>query len=368
MHLSAVVLRNFRNYEHATLTFSPGINCIIGGNGEGKTNLLEALYFLSTGRSFRTAHLNDLIRHGASFFYIEAHFYKDGIDQTIKATYDGQTRRLQYNETIYSYFTSLLGILPTVLYAPDDLCLISGAPSDRRRFLDLHLAQIDPLYVHHLGRYHKALKQRNVLLRQKKEESLGAWEQTMAHAAAYLLPKRIEALQNILAPVARWMHFISSGKEEIKLSYHNSIHWDGKSSLENAIYAQLQKNRTRDMLLGSTQIGPHRDDIGIELDGKSAKSFSSEGQKRCCAAAIRFAEWERTKETMGFLPLMSIDDFGIQLDKERNLLLQQHLQHLGQVFLTSPIAPDELLPNLPKHIIQIGPGTTILNGAGKTRL
>ena len=353
MHLLAVVLRNFRNYEHATFTFSPGINCIIGGNGEGKTNLLEALYFLSTGRSFRTAHLNDLIRHGASFFYIEAHFYKDGIDQTIKATYDGQAKRLQYNETIYSYFTSLLGILPTILYAPDDLCLISGVPSDRRHFLDLHLAQIDPLYVHHLGRYHKAMKQRNVLLRQKKEETLGAWEQTMAHAAAYLLPKRIETLQHLQAPIAHWMNFISSGKEQIKLSYHNSVLWDGKSPLESAIYTMLQKNRTRDMLLGSTQIGPHRDDIEIELDGKSAKSFSSEGQKRCCAAAIRFAEWERTKETIGFSPLMSIDDFGIQLDKERNLLLQQHLQQLGQVFITSPMAPDELLPNLPKHVIQI---------------
>jgi len=356
MHLSAIVVRNFRNYEHATLTFSPGINCIVGGNGEGKTNLLEALYFLSTGRSFRTAHLNDMIRHGASFFYLEAHFHKDGIDQTIKATYDGQTRRLQYNETVYSYFTSLLGILPTILYSPDDICLVSGSPADRRRFLDLHLAQTDPLYVHHLGRYHKAMKQRNVLLKQKKEESLGAWEQTMAQAAAYLVPKRLETLEKLQGPVAAWMRHVSSGKEQVRLSYRNTVPWDGTAPLQGPFCTQLQKSRPRDMLLGSTQLGPHRDDIEIELDGRPAKSFSSEGQKRCCAAAMRFAEWERTKEVIGTAPLMSIDDFGIQLDKERNQLLQQQLQHLGQVFLTSPIAPDELLPHLPKQVIQIEQG------------
>jgi DNA replication and repair protein RecF len=353
MQIEALILRNFRNYENVSLTFSPGVNCIVGGNGEGKTNLLEALYFLSTGRSFRTTHLNDLIRHGASFFYLEAHFQKDGISQTIKTTFDGQTRKLQYNETLYSYFTSLLGILPSVLYAPEDLALICGTPSDRRRFLDLHIAQVDPLYVHHLGRYHKAMKQRNTLLRQKKVETLPAWEQAMAQAAAYLLPKRLETLQNLQAPLKQWMRDLSLEKEQVSIHYHHS--WP----TERDLLFHLQKNRSRDLLLGSTQIGPHRDDLILAIDEKCAKSFSSEGQKRCCAAALRFAQWETMKEAIRDLPLMCIDDFGIQLDKERHQAFQHHLHKLGQVFLTAPLDSEDLLPGSSKQIIQISQGAAV---------
>src|SRR5579885_1832498 len=157
----SLVLRNFRNYREAHVQFSPGVNLIHGRNAEGKTNLLEALYFLSTGRSFRTSRLDELILKGERFFFLEAVFIKDGIEQTLKVSFDGTSRHLQLNATVYRGFLHLLGLLPHILYTPEDTDLIRGGPNERRRFLDLHLAQIDPLYVHHWLRYNRAMKQRN---------------------------------------------------------------------------------------------------------------------------------------------------------------------------------------------------------------
>ncbi|MGE5195697.1 MAG: DNA replication/repair protein RecF, partial [Anaerolineae bacterium] len=143
MQLQHLYIRNFRNYEEAEVSFSSGINLIHGPNAEGKTNLLEAIYLLSTGSSFRTLYLSELICYKQPHFYLEAHMLKDGLTQTIKISFDGKIRYLQYNHTTYASFAPLLGLFPTVLFAPEDIALINGAPSERRRFLDLHIAQID---------------------------------------------------------------------------------------------------------------------------------------------------------------------------------------------------------------------------------
>ena len=155
--LISLYLRNFRNYEEAEVHFSQQVNFIHGDNAQGKTNLLDAIYLLSTGKSFRTVHLSELIREGASFFYLQAHFIKDTITQTVTLSFDGLTRKMEYNNTCYNHFTNLLGLLPTVLLAPEDMELITAGPGIRRRFLDIHIGQLDPLYIYHLGRYAKAL-------------------------------------------------------------------------------------------------------------------------------------------------------------------------------------------------------------------
>ena len=151
--LKTLYLRNFRNYEEATTTFNSRLNFIWGDNAEGKTNLLEAIYLLSTGRSFRTQHLSELIRTGESFFYLEGECIEQGISQTIKLSFDGKNKRLQLNASTHSSFNPLLGTLPLILHAPTDSELIAGSPLYRRRFLNFHLAQSDPLYVHHLSRF-----------------------------------------------------------------------------------------------------------------------------------------------------------------------------------------------------------------------
>ncbi len=338
MILKRLLLRNFRNYKQAEVVFSPSINLIQGDNGQGKTNLLEAVHLVSTGRSFRTHAMVDLIAFGEKFFYLEAEFDKEGISQTLKIYYDENTRKVQYNETVYTTLNSLLGILPSVLLSPDDLSLVSGNPAERRRFLDLHIAQTDPLYVHHLGRYFKAMKQRNHLLRQKSELSIEAWEQLMAHSASYLVQKRKEAAASLKIPSSRWMEILSRGQETIDIVYQSSL-----SMPVDAHHFQKawQKMRPREIHVGATLVGPHRDDLTIHLAEKPAKTFSSEGQKRSCISSLRFAQWEEMAQVLGYPPILGIDDFGIQLDKQRRIQLKNHLPQFKQVFLTSPIQLQE---------------------------
>lgn len=339
MYLKRLLLNNFRNYAHAEVVFSESVNLIQGENGQGKTNLLEAIHFVSTGRSFRAHSLSDLIAFGKNFFYVEAEFQKDAVTQSIKIYYDDTTRKVQYNDTVHATLISLLGILPSVLLSPDDLSLISGSPAERRRFLDIHIAQTDPLYVHHLGRYFKAMKQRNYLLRAKSDAAIQAWEQMMAQAASYLIAKRQLAIESLKTPSSKWMEILSRGRDAIDLAYHSSLSLPkGGKDWASHFQSIWEKNRAKEMLIGSTQMGPHRDDVHIELANKPAKSFSSEGQKRSCISSLRFAEWERMAAALDHPPLLGIDDFGIQLDKERQLQLQSHLPQFHQVFLTSPYA------------------------------
>lgn len=339
MFLKALYLRNFRNYAEAEISFQEGINPIVGDNAQGKTNLLEAIYLVSTGRSFRTQVLGELIRQGESFFYLEASVVHVGLTQKVQISFDGQNRRLQMDANTYSSFQPLLGTLPLVLYTPQDTELITGAPAVRRRFFNLHLAQSDPLYVHHLSRFWRAMQQRNCLLRQKAHKSLDCWEAEMALSGAYLQQTRSALVQELRGPLSEKSSLLS-GKQEIhELRFHPSY-----PSTSEAYLQQLQKHRGREMDLGLTLTGPHRDDFTLLIEGKPARFFASEGQKKTAIAALRFAEWERLRERMGFPPLMGIDDLGLHLDEKRLKTLQDELGQLGQVFVTTPL-PGILFPN-----------------------
>lgn len=356
MWLQNLVLRNFRNYAQIQAAFCPTVNVIHGDNGQGKTNLLEAIHLISTGRSFRTKRLSDLIRSGSTYFYIEAHFHKDGIPQSIKVYYDEQTRKVQVNNTIHTNFTSLLGTLPGILLSPEDHDLMNGAPSDRRKFIDVHIAQTDPLYVYHLGRYFKAMKQRNHLLKSRNESTLGAWEMAMAPSAAYIIQKRKAALNTLKTPIDHWMQTLSLGKDTLNASYDPSLnHKEPEQQLIEKLLSSWQKHRSKEMQLGSTLLGPHKDDLHICISEQDAKNFSSEGQKRCGSAALRLAQWQQLHETLSDKPLLAIDDFGIQLDANRQQILKEKLTEFGQVFLTTP----HLSGHEAAHAIHIHKGSKI---------
>ena len=332
LFVQSLYLHNFRNFEQTTVHFSPEVNIIYGDNAQGKTNLLEALYFFSTGRSFRTAHLQELIREGASSFFLEIHFIKEGIEQSLIAQFDGTSRKLVYNHTKYSSFTPLFGILPSVIYAPSDYALIMGVPAERRRFFDLYLAQIDPLYVHHAIRYHKAVKQRNYLLKKKNSSLLFPWEEIMAYSAAYLMKERKETMDEYKDLLQSNMLYLSESKDSLCMLYEPSF----QGTEVKHLLEELKKNHSKELLLGSSLIGPHKDDFHILINDKKAKSFASEGQKRCSLAALRLAQWETLKRKTSTSPFMLIDDFTIHLDNKRTELFQSFLPKLGQVFVTSP--------------------------------
>ncbi len=341
MQLEKVILNNFRSYAQKEITFSPRLNCVFGENAVGKSNLLEAIYLLSTGKSFRTHNLSNLVRHSEKNFRIEAEFSKDETKNSLVLVYGVDGRKMLYNNTPHSSFLPLLGLLPCVLLTPDDISILTGTPMQRRRFLDLHLSQMDPLYIHHLGRYHKAMKQRNTLLKQRQEKGLDPWEQIMAISAGYLIEKRGETLLTLQPFIEETISLLSETKEKFSWIYENSL----GSSDPLCIREQWKKNRSKELLLGNTLLGPHRDDVLFYLQGQEIKTFCSEGQKRSCIAALRLAEWQRLHMFLETPPLFGIDDFGAHLDAKRTVILQKMTRNLGQVFLTAPsFSPVEEIP------------------------
>jgi DNA replication and repair protein RecF len=339
MYLKALYLQNFRLYEEARFDFSEKVNVIKGPNAKGKTTLLEAVYFLTTGHSFRTSQIKDLIRHGASGFYLDAIFVKHGIEQRLRAYYSPSERSVIYNSTRYPSLSSLLGILHSVVIHPDDSAIVKGAPIIRRNLLDMQLAQSDPLYIHHLTRYEKAMGQRNHLLRTKSMVTIDSWEYEMANSAAYVVQQRALAVSDLGLEGAKRYGSLGSGIEQFQLIYKANGAGDHPLQdldfLRDLYKSQYRKHRVREMDLGATLTGPHKDDVVISLGGAEAKAFGSEGQQRSCVIAIRLAEWTRLAAASQEQPLMLIDDLGVSLDVGRRKHLLENFEQFDQVFVST---------------------------------
>lgn len=336
LFLQKLYLRYFRRYEEATFDFTPAINTIVGPNAYGKTTILEAIQLLINGRSFRTQQISDMIQYGQKYFHIEACFIKQGIAQTLKILYDGSERKIIHNSTAFSSVANLLGILQGVVLTPDSTSLIKGSPLLRRHFLDLQIAQIDPLYVHYLTRYIGAMRQRNVLLKKNEMLAIQTWEQEMAGAAAYVTLQR----EQTIADLQKWGNglygMLTAETAPLSLEYKNSSRQIKDMQLLRQHYLQQwDKLRLREKEVGMTLYGPHRDDLLIKIGDREVRLFASEGQQRSCVMALRLAEWQRLRELSQELPLMLIDDVGVSLDTTRRQKLLIHLKTLGQVFITS---------------------------------
>lgn len=335
MHLKSLLLKNFRLYEEAVFSFSPQMNVICGPNARGKTTILEAIHCLMTGKSFRTAQTSDLIRKGASFFFIEGVFVKNGVEHRIKFSSDGKERRIYFNSTQCQSAINLLGLLQGVVMTPDDASLVKGAPAGRRQFLDLQIAQADPLYVHYATRYNRAMRQRNCLLKAKQSASIETWEQEMAAAAAYMTEHRSQAIKDLQFIGSPLHQTLSGNQEMLSLKYERSAPDAATAQLRDYFIHLFQKNRRRELDFGTTLYGPQKDDVGIYLNEQEARYFGSEGQQRCSVAALKLAEWVRLKDQCQEAPLMLIDDVGLSLDSGRKERLFDHLRGMEQVFLTA---------------------------------
>ena len=326
--LRSLRLSNFRIWSEANVELSPTINLFHGKNAQGKTCLLESIWCCIAGRSFRTPSIKSLIQTDNSSASIELHFEKDTIQQSLKMHCLPTERRFFHNQTPCTTIAELIGILPGVVIAPDDPLLI-GPPQTRRLFLDLQLAQSDPLYARHLSRYNRALRHRNKLLRDRITDTLGCWDEEMSHAAEYLTEKRSKTAKELMQAIEILHPKLSPGEADIAISYNTHA-----SSKENLL-KKWHETKERDLHLGMTTIGPHRDDFSITLGGKEAKSFASEGQKKTCVTLLRLASWHRLKNITGQTPLLLVDDLATSLDKSRKSHLLNHLNDLGQVFITS---------------------------------
>lgn len=331
MHVAHLRLRDFRNYARLDVDLTPGFHVLIGGNAQGKTNILEAIYLLATLRSFRGVGGAQMIRHGQKGYFVGAKVASQGAHD-IKMYWSSAERKLSLNGQPVRKLTDYLGALRAVVFCTEDLQLIKGSGRVRRRFLDLLLAQTSPVYLPALQRYARALRSRNALLKQRASDpvALESFSRELVTLGEQITKLRRELIPK-LSPLARLAYRrIAHDAEELRLEYQPSIKRD--------FAVELAQSRERERAYRSTVVGPHRDELQLLLNDKSAAPFGSEGQKRTLAIALKMAQAEYVSGVHGTPPVLLIDDVMGELDVKRRsglLPLLERAHHArGQVFMT----------------------------------
>lgn len=340
MHLARLHLDNFRSYTSLTAEFSPRYNLLVGPNGAGKTNVLEAIFLLATARSHRASRDQELVRWGADMFRVQADVVKAHGTMRVDLAYERNRRKqLRLNGQLEAKISNLIGRLNVVLFAPEDLQLVKGAPALRRRFLDMELAQVSPAYFHHLQQYQRTLTQRNALLRNGAPASLRAvFDEPLIEHGTELIKRRAAAVA-ALEPLAADHHLkISGGKEQLTLTYQCGLFEPGTeppADLADRFRIHLAERQHVEEARGTTVVGPHRDDLQVCLNGHDARQFASQGQQRSAVLSLKLAELAFIAANAGEPPVLLLDDVASELDSARRSLLVQAIAADVQTFITT---------------------------------
>ena len=347
MQITELTLRSYRSYETLHLAFDPGVQIFLGANAQGKTNIIEALYYAAFGRSHRTSSDAELIRVGADGAHIGLSFRRHDVPGELSFTFArGARRRITYaGESLRQ--RDLVGLLPMVLFSPEDLFLVKGAPALRRRYLDAELSQASPAYYGELLRYTRILKQRNAVLKDIRErlaapDDLSPWDAQLAKSAAYIVTRRIAAVAQLGALSARVQAVLAAG-EELALAYEiagaggeDFAEDDMTESLHVWYNKMLCEGRARDIARAATGVGPHLDDLVLRVGGMSLRSYGSQGQQRTGALALKLAELFYLQENIGEAPILLLDDVMSELDADRRRALLDFIRHEHiQTFITA---------------------------------
>lgn len=347
MQITELTLRSYRSYETLHLAFDPGVQIFLGANAQGKTNIIEALYYAAFGRSHRTSSDAELIRVGADGAHIGLSFRRHDVPGELSFTFTrGARRRITYaGESLRQ--RDLVGILPMVLFSPEDLFLVKGAPALRRRYLDAELSQASPAYYGELLRYTRILKQRNAVLKDIRErlaapDDLPPWDAQLAKSAAYIVTRRIAAVAQLGALSARVQAVLAAG-EELALAYEiagagaeDFAEDDMTEALHVWYNKMLCEGRARDIARAATGVGPHLDDLILRVGGMSLRSYGSQGQQRTGALALKLAELFYLQENIGEAPILLLDDVMSELDADRRRALLDFIRHEHiQTFITA---------------------------------
>lgn len=331
VHLAHLRLRDFRNYTRLDADFRPGFHLLLGDNAQGKTNILEAIYLMATLRSFRGVGSAQMVRHGQTGYFVGGRAVGTTRHE-IKMYWSPRERKLGLDGQPVRKLTEYLGALRVVVFCTEDLQLVKGPARSRRRFMDLLLSQTHPSYLPLLQRYARALRSRNALLKQRivNEETLEGFSRELVELGNQIIRQR-EQLTPRISPLARLAYRrISSGSEELRLEYLPSVKKD--------FAVELAQLRGRERTYRSTLVGPHRDEVDLQLNGQSASQYGSEGQKRSLAIALKMAQAEYLSGIHGSPPILLIDDVMGELDVKRRTgllpLLERAHQASGQVFMT----------------------------------
>ena len=331
MHLSHLRLRDFRNYGRLDIEFTPGFHLLLGDNAQGKTNVLEAIYLFSTLRSFRGVASAQMVRHGQAGFFVGGKTHHAG-DHEIKLYWSASQRNLNVDGRPVRRMSEFIGVFRSVVFCSEDIQLVKGPASRRRRYLDLLLTQTQPAYLALLQRYARAVRSRNALLKQRMVDpsALEAFTREMILNGNELIDLRKKLLPEISPIACDAYRRVTNAAEEFRLDYASSVRAD--------FGVELRKYEARERALRTTLVGPHRDELVLTLDGRPAAQFGSEGQKRSVAIALKVAQAEFLTQVHGSPPVLLIDDIMGELDVKRRSgflpLLRRVHQARSQVFMT----------------------------------
>ncbi|HZH92521.1 MAG TPA: DNA replication/repair protein RecF [Tissierellaceae bacterium] len=341
MIVEGIRLINFRNYNNVGVGFSPGINILIGKNAQGKTNLLEAIYMCSTGRSFRTNRDREIINFQKDEAYVGTQLKIGERDKLteIKLERD-KTKRIKVNKIELKNYRELDTGLKVVLFSPEDLRLIKEGPSNRRNYLDMSISQIKPLYHYNLRRYNKILFQRNNLLKSFRFKGdlsglLDVFDMQLAKSGALIMLERDNYLKLLLKEATNIHTIIANGKETLDIEYNSSVTIEETlSQVETNLLESLRKTRQKDIEVRTTEIGPHRDDFSILINGVDSKTYASQGQQRSIVLTLKLSEVEILKKDTGYYPVLLLDDVYSELDEDRRRYLTELFSRM-QTFITT---------------------------------
>ena len=331
MILEKLSLINYKNIQTATLELSPKINCLIGQNGVGKTNVLDAIYYLSFCHSANNPMDSQVIRHGEEFFMIEGKYNEDiAISCGFKR---GSKKHFKKNKKEYKRLSEHIGLIPVVMVSPADTLLIDGGSEERRRLMDMVISQYDRSYIEHLNRYNKALLQRNTMLKADDEPNIDVislWEEQMAMAGEQIYQKREAFVKEMVPIFQRFYETISGNREQVALNYVSHCQ-------RGPLLEVIQRDRFKDRAVGYSLHGIHRDDLEIALGGHQMKREGSQGQHKTFVIALKLAQFDFLKRTnTKTTPLLLLDDIFDKLDAKRveQIVSLVAGNEFGQIFIT----------------------------------
>ena len=356
MYFESVELDNFRNYRKQRLEFDKRLNIFLGKNAQGKTNILESLFIMSLGKSFRTNKDQEMIGFGGEYARAVSRVMNDNGDSEteIDIVFQPEGKQIKVDGIKLSRSIELLENVYIVVFFPDDLKIIKEGPENRRRFLDRELCQIKPVYYSDLGNYKRVLKQRNMLLRQneKDKDLFAVFDESLAEYGVRIIEER-ERFSERINDISAGIHSrISSGSEELRLSYETRLSGESSDFKERKeeYRESLVKSFESDIYKGYTGFGPHKDDLKIEINGIDIRQYGSQGQQRTAALSMKLAEIELIRQETGCNAVLLLDDVLSELDSSRQRFLIESMQDV-QMFISATEIGEDLLKMLPKGYV-----------------
>lgn len=338
MFIAKIQIADFRNIQETELEFGRRFNILYGNNGQGKTNILEAIYLLGTMKSFRMARNNDLITWGSPHSFIRGWIRREEVGREIALFLDRQGKKARIDRKPVTRLADFFGNINAVVFSPEEIGMVRGGPDMRRRYLDRAIFSGDTAYLLLYHEYYKILKNRNALLKKGDRNGLDIWSEKLAEAGARLVKKRLDYLAAVEPLVNGFYGNISGADEKAGLAYRpGGFKCENcPGGLRDTLLRLLTENTAEELRRGTTLAGPHRDDVEFALNGRTMRHHGSQGQQRSFVLALKMAEIEYLERLHGAPPVLLLDDISSELDRQRNMNLMNFLQRKTmQVFITT---------------------------------